>query len=497
MTRSNKLDKPKAPKETAGQLMRAILEDVLATATVPFEDWYTMSQVPWVPLAIPIASSGRQFRVTQVGVDTAHRLAEQVWRDRADLRQTMDRAEFDKLAFRSIGEAILNSRSRLPPVEAGREDVQVDDAFFDNVATDYLGNLDRLTTAARPILDRHVPCHLFRADQAVPSFRVGPVGFLTRSDWIARHVTEPAQLEYVRQVEDREVSRDDLRERALTRDADPDLREAWEILRSLRDFDWVATIRMGAHETRRSHAKASIIVGLAVDVVGLRFEVEDARLFAKAGRQHLFTEDRIATTLNGAFLRGWGSRMPGLGAAPGALAGKIRAELPFLDAAGKVLDVYVQGRNTGAAPDLVERWTNALHWVGEARRETSDFKAVVDYGCAADCLSGAGGFAAAMTTFAEAALNPKDLPTPDGSLSISDAVTKVYREGRNKLAHGEAPGLLEDFSEARGVGDMLLVRLFDVVTIELAAIIDQKSAILDLSTKHAYKALEARLRQQR
>jgi hypothetical protein len=44
--------------------------------------------------------------------------------------------------------------------------------------------------------------------------------------------------------------------------------------------------------------------------------------------------------------------------------------------------------------------------------------------------------ATAMTNFAEAALNPKVELTSAGSLSIAAAVTMVYREGRNKLAHG-------------------------------------------------------------
>jgi hypothetical protein len=252
---------------------------------------------------------------------------------------------------------------------------------------------------------------------------------------------------------------------------------------------------MEGHELRQSHHKASIIVGLAIDAIGLRFQVEDARRFAKVGRQHLFSEDRLATSPDGSFLRGWSAQMPGLGSAPGALVAKMRAERPFLDAAGKLLHAYVQGRQTGRAPHLVERWANALYWVGEARREASDFMAVVNYGCAADGLSCAGGDAAVMTAFAEAALNPKGQPSKPGSLSIADAVTKVYREGRNKLVHGEMAGLLEDLSETRAVGDALLATLFDAVTFEFAAVIDQRPAILTLPEKHAYRALEARLKQ--
>ena len=121
--------------------------------------------------------------------------------------------------------------------------------------------------------------------------------------------------------------------------------------------------------------------------------------------------------------------------------------------------------------------------------------AVVNYGCAADGLSGAGGAAAVMTTFAEAALNPQGQPIKQGALSIAGAVTKVYLEGRNKLAHGEMAGLLEDISDTRAIGDALLVNLFDAVTFELATVIDQRPVILTLNEKLAYRALETRLKQ--
>lgn len=202
----------------------------------------------------------------------------------------------------------------------------------------------------------------------------------------------------------------------------------------------------------------------------------------------------MATSLSGSFVRGSSVQMAGLGSKPGALAAKMAAERPFLNAAGKVLAAFVEGRQTGRAPHLVERWANALYWVGEARREASDFMAIVDYGCAADGLSGAKGKANAITAFAEAALNPKGDSTPAGMLSIPKAVTRVYREGRNKLAHGEATGLFEDLTETRAIGDALLVNLFDPVTFELADIIDARPDVLQLDEGNAYRFLDARLK---
>jgi hypothetical protein len=250
---------------------------------------------------------------------------------------------------------------------------------------------------------------------------------------------------------------------------------------------------MEGHEHARSHFKASVVVGLAIDAIGLRFQIEDARRFTKAGRQHLFAEDRFATTLDGRILRGSSVQMPGLGGRPGALAAKMAGEQSFLDAAGCILQHYVDGRRSGHALHLVERWANALYWVGEARREASDFMAVVNYGCAADGLSGAGGKASDMTSFAEAALKPVGEAVPEDALTVDVAVHKVYREGRNKLAHGEMSGLLEDLAEPRAVGEALLLALFDVVTPVLADLLQNEPNLFNIDEKSAYRLLKAKL----
>jgi hypothetical protein len=98
-----------------------------------------------------------------------------------------------------------------------------------------------------------------------------------------------------------------------------------------------------------------------------------------------------------------------------------------------------------------------------------------------------------MTAFAEAALNPQNDPPKPKAVTIKEAVRKVYGEGRNKLAHGEMSGLLVDLSETKNLGDLLLSALFDVVTMELAALIEANSPALTIGEDHAYRALLTRL----
>ena len=243
MARSNKFKENKATDTPTEQLMEVILEDVLKAGAMSFDEWWALSRFPLVPLAIPV-NTERQYRVTQAGVNAAHQLTEQTWRARADFRQTIARSEFDKISFRAIGETILNCRSHLPSDAAGKDDTSVNEAFFAAMADDYKNNLERLANSARPDVDRHIPCHLFHTDQGVPPFSVGPVDFLPRANWIARYVKDLAQLEYIHKVESRETRFDELRDQALALNSAPDLHAAYEILSSLGNFEWVATIKM-------------------------------------------------------------------------------------------------------------------------------------------------------------------------------------------------------------------------------------------------------------
>lgn len=491
MTRSKVHGQSKLPKSPTTKLLQEVIQDVILAQGMAHDEWRKLWTDPFTSLSIPTVS-GSEYPCTQAGVDAAHKLTAQTWEERVDLRQTIARETFDRISFTAIGQTIGSSSSHLPyDLKIG----SVGEEFFAALVADYKSNLDVLAGSARADFYCHIPCHLFDINQGVAAFSVGPVEFSPRAVWIAKHVRCPLALERVQQVESGLRAIQELQSEFMKAAAPADVRDAWSILTFLGSYSWVATICMPGHDLTQSHHKATLLVGLAIDIVGLRFHVQQSRRFAKAGRQHLYSEARLATDENGKLLRGSMAQLAGLGGAPGALAAKMIAEQPFLDQAGEVLSAFVKGRNAGKAPHLIERWANALYWFGEARREASDFMAVVDYGCAADGLSNAGGASSKMIAFAEAALNPGSRPAPAGTLSISGAVRRVYAEGRNKLAHGEVSGLFEDQSESRSVGDGLVGSLLCVLTQELAFVLKNRTHFLTLSEEHAYRGLLERLRQ--
>ena len=500
MSRESRIGRHRQAGELDEKLLETIVEDVIKAARMAHDDWWALSQSPLVPLAIPI-SAGREYRVTQAGAEAAHKLTAKNWEERDEYRQTISREAFDRLSFRAIGKAIQNAHARLLEETGYAEGSdEIDRAFYKELAADFRKTLDRLGEEARTNVDQHIPCTLFHEDQMVPAFSVGPVEFRPGADWMDCFVKDAEARNIVDRVERGELTIDDVRRSAVESESGRAIDDARTAITVLQGFSWVGTIRAAGHELRQSHRKMSTIVGLAIDAVGMRFHVEEARRFTRAGRGHLYAEDRLATSVDdGRFIHGWSVHLPGLGSAPGALAEKMQAERGFLDDAGRILDAYLEDRQEGGAPHLVERWVNALYWVGEARREASDFMAVVKYGCAVDGLSGAGGKSDKITKFAEAALEPTDADEPcGGALSVADAVEMVYARGRNKLAHGEMPGLLEDFSKPRRVGDFLLASLFYAVTLALAEFVaEEGSPVLKLGKKNAYRALEARLRARR
>ena len=483
-------------KETVEELLEVIVADVLRAHSIPEEERRASNPFPLVPQEIR-ASDDRAYPVAEEGVRAAHRLTEREWWGREEHRQTIARESFDRLSFGAIGKALDKGPAHLPPESVDGEDGgTIDAGFFEELANDYNEALAVLADKVRVDADRHIPCTLFREDQDVPAFAVGPVTFRPCSEWLDRFAPEVAERDAARQAESGETAAEGDRDRVADKVGSHAGYNAWVVKASLRGYSWVATVRAIGHEHKQAHRKMSMIAGLAIDVVGMGFRAEDVRRFSLAGRGYVQAEHGLATTLDGRLLHSSSLALPGLATKPGALAEVMQAEGRFREAAGRILQKYLDCRQKGRAPHLVERWVNALSWFGEARREGSDSMAVVRYGCAADVLTGAGGKPREIAAFTMAVLEPRsesEGAEPGVADWIADAVGTVYEKGRSGLAHGGIPGVLEDLTRARGVGDVLLVNLFDAVTLDLAEMVEKEDRVFEVPEQHAYRLLRKRL----
>ena len=168
-------------EEADERLLETIFEDACKAAAMVEDDWWALSQFPLVPLTIPV-SVGKEYRVTQAGVNAAHRLTGKVWDERGDHRQTIDRKAFDGLSFRAIGQALQAGFARiLEEADHADGNGELDRTFYRQLAADFRDILDKLAEEVRLDVDQHIPCTLFHEDQSVPAFSVGPCrGYLRR-----------------------------------------------------------------------------------------------------------------------------------------------------------------------------------------------------------------------------------------------------------------------------------------------------------------------------
>jgi hypothetical protein len=362
MARGSKHSKDSQPTRSTVELLELILNEVIRVGPMSPAECMAEFTTPQFPPPIIPVSDGRGYQASQAAIDAAHELTSATFTDRRDLQQTLAPEAFARLSWLAIGAALAASPTHLNPAEGNL----VGDAFYAAMESDYRSTLESLVASATVDIYRHIPCDLFHPNQGVPPFNIGPVQFLTRDKWLARFVPSQKRRDYVQQVSDGHLSPKQLLDLSTGNTADRDAYAAWTVVNFLRAHDWVASILIERHEPAQSHHKATVLVGLALDALGLLFEAQDAIKLTKAGRQHLYSEDRLATGTNGEIYGGASVQMPSLGAAPGYLAKLIAGQAPFLGAAGKVLDAYVQGRETGEAPNLVERW--AKRSTGSARR---------------------------------------------------------------------------------------------------------------------------------
>jgi hypothetical protein len=235
------------------------------------------------------------------------------------------------------------------------------------------------------------------------------------------------------------------------------------VLRAIGNHGWVGSVLVNGHDAESSHAKANVLVDLAIDCLSVMLAPSDGILLNRAGVAFFPGGVRLATTINGTIVTGSSARLPGLGGAPDRFNEFLAETADFRQAAGHILISYAEAHQDGRdAAWLVERWVNALHWFGEARREDSDFMAVVKYGCALDILSGAGGTLRKMTEYVEAAFGITEATDQSGrTVTLEDLINSLFNDGRSALTHGEAFGLLNDRSIDRSRADGIVRQLIE------------------------------------
>lgn len=136
--------------------------------------------------------------------------------------------------------------------------------------------------------------------------------------------------------------------------------------------------------------------------------------------------------------------VPRVGGRPGAQASLLPETRKLRHAVGDALSAFVDVQSAAPALNLKRRWVEAMYWFGQARREGSDFVALVKLGITLDILAKGGKFRGILT-MSGAVLGMKDSdPITSDQRSLKSFVKQLYDDSRSQIAHGGRLALLQE-----------------------------------------------------
>jgi len=391
-----------------------------------------------LPPSIP-TGDGKQVLTTQEGINAIWALSE-AWRsEQSDRKARITQQGMGQLAVREFGQMLAENGF----------------TFWtdtDEAIRQFKVRLEGRLGAAFRDVEHYFPCHMIESKEAI-SFNVGPVRFLRRLDW----------LKHVSSVAGSELAWTDAVRRHWEENAPPpdeitrDTMNAVHVIKTIGQCRWIASVTVRGNEFGRSGERALYAVRLAIDALGIVLSRSQAINMRGPG-------DELRVTRSGQL-----SQHPGLGLNTGIKTDRphlfahpsdaqvfISNTREFRDEAGWAINSMLHLASDVDLPALKQRWCDALYWFGEARRDVTEFTALVRYGMCLDVL--AKGRAANGITKMLADLlasQPNDKLLSDGT-SIKKVIKKIYEEGRSQLGHGGRPALLEDLPIARETADQVV-----------------------------------------
>lgn len=329
----------------------------------------------------------------------------------------------------------------------------------------------RLSTGVREVV-YSFPCRLFD-DLSIGPFNIGPVRFCPRSDWLhelqahARGASEVWAKPLHEFFSTPALSVDD-RESKLS--VLPD--KAQKVHDALAGCMWVATVSLAATDRYRAEDRARTAVRLAINALGVRTNRRGAAQLRGPGDELRATQSHtIVQPLGEDVLTGVHLDIPMSSGFPGQTKAYVLNSLDLRQAAGTALTAITSPSLSAKAkePTIAQRWCDALFWYGEARRDSTEFMALVRYGMALDVLA-KGSTRKGITKLLEALFEIKetDAATSNGT-SLGKLVEQIYDEGRSQFGHGGRSALIQDLPVSIEAADQLTSQALDRYALCLAS----------------------------
>lgn len=386
---------------------------------------------PFLPPSIPLRGRGVCL-ITDDGLQALHEFGRR-WRDEDGKRRSrIDAGAAAQLAAKVFGDMIDGEVLKgMPP------DTDAKRAFKELLET----NLE----ARSHELEYYFPCQLFD-DEHVPPFEVGPVCFQKREEWLdgVAKRADPSKTPWIAHVESYWAGKAAL----------PDTEATAKAIAAEFISNWVATVRVSERTREIAQATAEVAVRVAIDTLGLTLHAPMARNLRGPGDEIRARLKRTFSQLKGRDI-GYSSSLdlPRLAQRPGDYAAFIADTERLRVAAGKAVTILLELSPTAPTPTLHRRWTEAMHWFGEARRETVPRSALVKFGITLDVLA-QGKRAKGILDLCCILFDMKKTdPATGAGHDLTWLIETIYNDGRSQIAHGGKLFLFEDLPISREGAD--------------------------------------------
>lgn len=388
-----------------------------------------------IPATIPYGD--RQLLITNEGLRALQDLSER-WRTRMkDRKATTTQESVQRLAQSVFGGMLYDHHESEP-----WPDTQTAITLFE----------DRLEKALSIVggVDHYFPCHLFTGANE-QNFSVGPIRFYARPSWLA-HVQALAvnnQMEWLSQVA--KIWAGEIHE--IPADAPIYVKT---VLDNIGQAEWIAAVTVKGNEPERAAMRARMAVRLAVDAVGVHFSRADSlKLRGPGDEMRLTVTGRLAQRSDGRFTMGFGVDRPVISPGADAITSFLNQTINYRAHAGWSIEAMLKLPAELRLPSLQQRWCDALHLFGEARRDSKEYLALMNYGMALDVLTQGAkykGILAMLTILFDK--SEADVIAKDGT-TLKLAVKKIYDDGRSQFAHGGRPALLQEIPISLNLADSI------------------------------------------
>ncbi|MFT3757650.1 hypothetical protein [Thauera sp.] len=285
-------------------------------------------------------------------------------------------------------------------------------------------------------------------------FVLGPVTFLTRSDWIdSVDFPQLGKERYLNQSDANFRWKDILKDAIQKpKDSTPLDGLAGAVYSAISECPSLVKVTVLGYERNLSRKLARLAAKTALDAISLGFGAPECF------QQQALHEERLPPVGTNSLIETngllWlpgsslGKRIPSL--SPARVKQALSDLAPIFPAFGEILGGVVNPSGH-KHPKLANRWATALDWFGEGNRESNDAIALAKLGTSLDVLSNGGKATGIGNMISHLTGTDKTTQVIRGSRprTLKGLVEDIYNGGRSKILHGTHYDRLESFAVER------------------------------------------------